>query len=269
MADAAGQGAALLVFPEYGAMEYTGAAGADASDLAASLLAAADAMAEMEIVHAGLARAHGVHILSASGPCRLPDGRTVNRAKLYAPSGKYGVQDKLMMTPFERDWGISAGRDLAVFDTALGCIGIAICYDAEFPLLARALCEAGADIILIPSCTEFVSGFHRVRTAALARALENGCVTVQSPTIGDAPWSPAVDRNCGAAGIFVPAEHGLSDTGVLAEGRLNTPQWITATVDLAHLRRIRSNGEMRNTLDWPSQPGASPLAAHVKRISLL
>ena len=93
---------------------------------------------------------------------------------------------------------------MRVFETALGRIGVAICYDSEFPLLARALTEAGAEIVLVPSCTERVSGYYRVRTGAMARALENTIATVMSPTVGDALWSPAVDRNAGAAGIFVP-----------------------------------------------------------------
>ena len=108
--------------------------------------------------------------------------------------------------------------------------------------------------MLIPSCTEFVSGYHRVRTAALARALENTCVTVLSPTVGDAPWSPAIDRNAGAAGIFVPADRSLSDTGVLAAGALNQPQWVYADVDLERLRPVKASGEMRNATDWPLQP---------------
>ena len=117
-----------------------------------------------------------------------------------------------------------------MFDTALGRIGIAICYDSEFPLLVRALAEAGAEIVLVPSCTEHVSGFHRVRNAAMARALENQIATVMSPTVGDAPWSAAVDRNCGAAGIFVPPDVSLSMTGVLAEGAPNAPGWVSATI---------------------------------------
>ena len=48
-----------------------------------------------------------------------------------------------------------------------------------------------------------------------------------SPTVGDALWSPAVDRNTGAAGIFVPSEQTVSDDGVLAEGTLNAPQWVS------------------------------------------
>ena len=267
--EATDAGAELLVFPEYGAIEYAGPAGAAASDLQASLAVVARAMDEMDAEHTALARHHGVHILAASGPCRRADGAYVNRARLFSPSGRTGFQDKHIMTPFERAWGISPGTELAVFDTALGCIGIAICYDSEFPLLVRALCKAGADIILVPSCTEFVSGYNRVRTAALARALENGCVTVQSPTVGDAPWSPAVDHNSGAAGVFVPAERGLSDTGVLAEGVLNVPGWVHATADLGHLRRVRDGGEMRNSEDWVLQPGATAAAGPVRRVSIV
>ncbi len=268
VADAAGAGAELLVFPEYGAMEYAGAAGGAAESLTGSLTAAAAGMQHMIAVHAELAKRHRVHILAASGPCRTPAGTFVNRARLFAPSGTSAAQDKLIMTPFEHDWGIKPGTAQNVFDTALGRLGIAICYDSEFPLLVHALCAAGAEIILVPSCTEFVSGFHRVRTAALARALENTCVTVQSPTVGNAPWSAAVDRNSGAAGIFVPAEQGLSDTGVLAEGPLNAAQWLHATVDLERLRRVRDTGEMRNVRDWHMQPGASNITHVVQRVAL-
>jgi predicted amidohydrolase len=266
--EAAGAGAQLLVFPEYGAMEYAGASGAQAmSDLGASLAAAASALAPMDAAHTDLASRHGVHILAASGPSARPGGRYVNVARLFAPSGKMGVQEKLIMTPFERDWGISSGEASRVFDTSLGRIGVAICYDAEFPLLVRAQAEAGAEIILIPSCTEFRSGYNRVRTAALARALESTCVTVLSSTVGNSR-SPAVDRNVGAAGIFVPAEHGFSDTGVLAEGAFNVSQWVYAEVDLDRLRALEARGEMRNRADWRVQPGAAPLGGKVEIVAL-
>lgn len=270
VAEAAGNGAQLLVFPEYGAMEYAAAAGAaTAGDLEASLAAVSDALAPMDAAHTDLARRHRVHILAASGPSARPGGRYVNAARLFSPSdNKVGVQEKLIMTPFERDWGISGGAGLRVFDTALGRMGVAICYDSEFPLLVRAQAEAGAEIILVPSCTEFRSGYHRVRTAALARALENTCATVLAPTVGDAPWSPAVDRNAGAAGVFVPADHGFSETGVLAEGELNRPQWVYADVDLDRLREVKASGEMRNVTDWGAQPGAAPLAQHVEIVAL-
>jgi predicted amidohydrolase len=269
VAEAAGEGAELLVFPEYAAMEYAAPAGAPvAGDLAASLAAVSDALGPMDEAHAELARRHRVHILAGSGPSARAEGRIVNAARLFGPAGTAGVQEKLTMTPFERDWGISGGTPLRVFETALGRIGVAICYDAEFPLIVRAQCEAGAEIVLVPSCTEFVSGYHRVRTAAAARALENACVAVLSPTVGDAPWSPAIDRNAGAAGVFVPADHGFSETGVLAEGTLNRPQWVHARADLERLRKVKASGEMRNTADWPAQPGAAPLARHVEVVDL-
>ena len=120
---------------------------------AASLNAVSDALPEIDAIHVDLARRHGVHILAASGPMWRTD-RFVNAARLITPEGRVGVQDKHIMTPFERDWDITAGAALRVFETALGRIGIAICYDSEFPLLVRAQAEAGAEIILVPSCTE-------------------------------------------------------------------------------------------------------------------
>jgi predicted amidohydrolase len=137
--EAAGNGAELLVFPEYGAMEYAAASGdAVAGDLAASLAVVSDALRDMDAAHAELARRHKVHILAASGPSARPGGRYVNAARLFTPSGRVGVQEKMIMTPFERNWGISSGEALRVFETALGRIGVAICYDSEFPLLVRA-----------------------------------------------------------------------------------------------------------------------------------
>lgn len=268
IAEGVSTGAHLLVLPEYGLMEVAHTFGlSTASDLDASLAAVAEARGEIDAHYAELARSHHVHILGASGPARR-EARFVNAARLHAPSGAMGSAEKVIMTPFEVTWGISGGGRPAVFDTGLGRIGLTICYDSEFPLLARAQVEAGADIILVPSCTERISGYHRVRTGAQARALEGQIATVVSPTVGDAPWSPAVDHNRGAAGVFVPAEHGVSDTGCLAEGVLDRAQWVAAEIDLAALRAVRGKGEMRNAADWALQPGAAALAAHVDVVTV-
>jgi predicted amidohydrolase len=266
----AATGASLLVYPEYAAIEQAACFGPEVyGDLKATLAKVADLTAERVSFHAGLAKKHKVHILVGSGPLRSSDGTYVNAAQLITPDGAVGVQEKLVMTPFERDWGISAGNTVRVFKTKLATFGIAICYDSEFPLLVRAMAEAGAEVVLVPSCTERVSGFHRVRTGSLARALENGIATVQSPTVGDAPWSPAVDFNAGAAGIYVPSEQGISDTGILAEGTLNAAEWVTGTIDLERLRRVRETGEMHNYCDWALQPGAPMRRVDVETISLL
>lgn len=269
VADGAATGAKLLVFPEYAAIEQAATFGpAVSGNLAATLAAVADLTDARVALHAGLARKHDVHILVGSGPARRSDGRFVNAAQLVAPSGAIGVQEKIIMTPFERDWGVTGGGPIRVFETAIGKIGIAICYDSEFPLLVRSMAEAGAEYLLVPSCTERVSGFHRIRAGATARALENQLAVVTSPTVGDALWSPAVDRNSGSAGIFVPADVFLSDTGVIAEGTLDAPGWITGEIDFARLRKLRSSGEMRNFADWSAQPGAALLSQHVETVVL-
>lgn len=269
VAQGAATGAELLVFPEYAAIEQAATFPAEvAGNLEATLRAVADLERERVAFHSELAASHGVHILVGSGPARRNGGRYVNAAQLVTPSGSIGVQEKRIMTPFEWDWGISPGSPLRVFDTALGRIGIAICYDSEFPLLVRAMAEAGAEIVLVPSCTERLSGYHRVRTAARARALENQIATVMSPTVGDALWSPAVDRNAGAAGIFVPSEQLVAEDGILAEGTLDAPQWVSASIRLDRLAELRTTGEMRNYADWASQPGAAPLSGKVEVLNL-
>lgn len=256
VAEAAQAGAQLLVFPEYAAMSLAALfPPAVRSDLQAQLQALQALHGDYQSLHRRLARQYRLYILAGSFPLRVgKDYR--NRAELFAPSGASGWQDKWTMTRFETEqWGISAGRQLKVFDTELGRIGINICYDVEFPLLARAQVEAGAELILAPSCTDTTAGYWRVRLGAQARALENQCVVVQAPLVGEAPWSPAVDVNVGAAGVYTPPDRGLPDHGVLAEGRWNQPQWLHAEIDPQRLLAVRADGQVFNHRDWPQQPG--------------
>ena len=184
VAQAAGQGAELLVFPEYGAMEVSTLDGAAvAGDLERSVHAVSDRMEDVQILHSRLAQAYKTYILGASAPVIDGPGRPVNRAVFYAPDGGQLHQDKQIMTRFEREqWDIAPGGSLKLFDTSLGKIGVLICYDSEFPLLGRALSEA--DLILVPSCTEALSGYWRVRIGAMSRALENQCVTIMASLVG-------------------------------------------------------------------------------------
>ena len=156
------------------------------------------------------------------------------------------------MTRFEReDWDVVPGGPLRVFDTTLGPMGVLICYDAEFPLLGRALMEAGVEILLVPSCTEAMAGYSRVRVGAMARALEGQCVVVHAPTVGAADWSPAVDMNTGAAAIYGPPDLGFPETGILAQGGLNAPGWVMADVDRAAIARVRRDGAVLGHAHWP------------------
>jgi predicted amidohydrolase len=259
--DAAGKGARLVVFPEYGAMELASIAGdAVASDLKRSIEALQDFLPAAHDLHRNLAMQLQLYICAASAPVRQSDGTFRNTARLFAPSGKVGAQEKRVMTRFEREeWRISPGDGLNLFETSLGKIGIAICYDAEFPLLVRALAEAGAELILVPSCTDALPGYHRVRLACAARALENQFFVIQAPTVGDAEWSPAVDRNAGAASIFGPPDRFFPDDGVIAAGALNQPGFIFGEIDLSLVKMVRRDGQVLNHRHWREQPGAGAL----------
>lgn len=252
VAEAVAHGAKLLVFPEYGAMSIAHLDAGTRSDLHGQIAAMQAHREAWRDLHATLAERHGVLILAGSFPWRLDDGRYVNRAFLCFPDRRIEFQDKCVMTRFEREqWNISSEPPIKVFDTVIGRIAINICYDAEFPLLARAACEAGAEIILVPSCTDTLAGYYRVKVGAQARALENQCFVVQSPIVGEAAWSPAVDVNIGSAGVYGPPDRGFPDDGIIAIGPLNEPLWLYAEIDPAKVAEVRENGAVRPFRHWP------------------
>ena len=248
------QGAEILVFPEHGALELASLAGEDnAKDLRRIVDAVTARIKDVDDLHASLAREFKVHVLAASGPIRA-DGAVVNRARLFAPDGSQGHQDKVMLSRFEREqWGLEAGRALRVFETALGRIGVLVGYDAEFPLLGRALAEAGAELLLVPSCADGPRAYWRVRTGAAARALENQCAVVQAVTVGEAGWLPPAARNTGAGGVFGPPDLGFPEDGVVAVGKMDAAGWVFAEVSAEAVRKVRAEGAVRTLADWPRQ----------------
>ena len=263
VAEAANAGADLLVFPEYGAMELATLAGMKvAGDLEASLYAVSDLLEKADALMLKLAALHGVHIVAASGPAATST-RPVNRARLITPTGQVGVQDKQIMTRFEGEiWDVIPGNALQVFETALGKIGILICYDSEFPLLGRALTDC--DIICVPSVTETLAGYWRVRIGSMARALENQCITVMSSVVGEAPWSDALGTSFGAGGVFCPPDRGFPATGILAIGELNIPGWTYAEVDPEQVAEVRRDGIVLNRRHWAGQIGRDAPAPAVR-----
>lgn len=249
--EAARHGARLLLLPEYSALEM---AAGSVPDIFAELHTAIElAPAAVEAARE-IAWRHRVWLQPGTLPFR--DGeRIVNRAPLIAPSGHVAYQDKHVMTRFEaEDWRISAGAAPAVFETKFGRIGIAICLDAEFPALVRAQVEAGAWLILVPTCTDTLHGFHRVRIAAAARAMENQCFVCIAPTVGEAPWCGTLDQNRGYAAAFGPVDRGFPEDGVLARGALDAAQFVYVDLDRALLGAVRQDGAVRNHLSWPKPP---------------
>ena len=263
--EASENGAQLLLFPEYGAMELARMSSPEIwSDLQLSIDFVGGLREKIDALHGELAERHRVFVVAASLPQRDAEGVAHNIARVISPKGKIAEQRKLMMTRTEREkWRVEGGRDVCVFDTSIGCFGIAICYDAEFPLIARAMSDAGAAMVLVPSCTESLHGYYRVRVGAQARALENQCFVVHSPTVGEALWSPAVDTNVGAACVYGPPDLGFPEDGVVASGTLNDAQWLYAELDLSAVARVRLDGAVLNNKHWHEQPGAGLLKASV------
>lgn len=247
--------AKLLVFPEYGSMELASLFGeAVYKDLGKQLHSMQDVYIEWQALHLQLARQYDVMMLASTFPVLQDDGTFRNRANLYAPDGLIGYQDKLIMTRFENEqWLIHAGSDIKVLETDIGKIGINVCYDSEFPMIAYQQVNAGADLILAPSCTDTEAGYYRVRIGCQARALENQCYVVQSPTFGKAEWSEAVDVNTGRASIYTPVDYGFPENGILVEGVGDKPGWVYADLDLAEIARVRQEGQVFNYRDWPKQ----------------
>lgn len=249
-------GAKLLVFPEYASMELASLDPRSMGDLGASLRFVAALRQSIDGHHAMLATRHGVYIVAGSMPVVLDDGRIVNRARIFAPSRGMSWQDKMVMTRFEREqWGISGGDTIRAFRTSLGIIGISICYDVEFPLIARAQAEAGAQLILAPSCTDSMQGYWRVRVGAQARALENQLFVAQTPTVGMAPWSPVLDENYGAAGLFGPPDGDAPENGVITMGPFGEGRWLLTDIDPERVTAWREDGAVRPYAHWPEQLG--------------
>jgi predicted amidohydrolase len=265
LAAAAAQGAGLALLPEYLALELAGLfAPAIHADFLASLDALQALYADWQASFANLARDTGLHVLAGTFLLRQPNGRYRNRAELYAPDGRRWFQDKLVLTGFERGFAvIEPGDQLQVFDTALGRIGVNVCYDGEFPLFARRQYEAGARLLLVPSCTDTPAGATRVRVGCRARALENQIHVVQSVTAGEAAWSPALDTNTGFAAVFAPSDRGLPDSGELARAT-DGATWCIADIDAAALDAVRRNGQVANAADWESQLRLNVAAAVVR-----
>ncbi len=260
------KGAQLLVFPEYGSLELGSLlTSKEQESLHSELNAVQSLLPAMLEIHATLAKTHGVYILGPSFPERMADGHVRNRARMHAPTGSVALVEKQQLTPFEREeWEAVPGRT-RVIETELGAIGVAICYDSEFPLIVRRQVEAGAEIILVPSCTDALAGYHRVSISCRARALENQCYVVQAATVGVASWSHAIDDNHGAAALYGPMDYGHLSDGIVAQGPIDVPGWVIADLDLGALATVRTAGQVRNHRDWSED---AHLHGDVERVSL-
>lgn len=264
---AAAEGAAIAVLPEYLSLELAAGFAPDVrADLHASLAALQPYHGDWLALFGGLARDTAMTIVAGSFLLDMGAGRYRNRAYVFAPDGRHDWQDKLQLTGFERHAAVIEGGDaLKVFESGGLRFGISICYDAEFPLPVRAQCEAGAQLVLVPSCTDTAAGATRVRVGCMARALENRCFVAQAVTAGEAAWSPALDINTGEAALYAPMDVGLPDDGIVAATR-GMEAWAVAELDFAALEASRAVAQVANDRDWPGQGAARFQRATVVRL---
>ncbi len=253
--DAVNHDATILLFPEYACMELASLFPKEVySSLSGQLDALQSLLPGYLDLFTQLACEHAIYIQAGTFPVKHDHGEFRNHAFLFGPEGLIGSQEKLTMTRFENEqWHISRGLDIKVFETRYGKVAINICYDSEFPHYARKQIEMGANLILVPSCTDTEAGYYRVRIGCQARALENQCYVVQASLVGNAEWSEAVDINCGAAAIYTPVDRGFPNNGILSMGEYNQVQWVYADFDLAAIEKVRLEGQVFNYKDWPKQ----------------
>ncbi|MFC5403420.1 nitrilase-related carbon-nitrogen hydrolase [Cohnella soli] len=238
---AADAGAGLIVFPEYMTAHLLSLTPPMAHAEACGYLA--DRTERYEKFFGELSREADIAILAGTHVARAEKGYA-NRAYLFFPDGRVEKQDKVHLTPEEqKEWPLTAGESLKVFETAWGKTALLTCYDIEFPELARAAAARGAVLLLCPSYTETAFGYYRVRYCAQARAVENQLFVALSGLTGElAEERPQIDRAHCVAGVFAPCDYPFVPDGVLALGESSEDATVLATLDFESLRENRERG---------------------------
>ena len=140
------------------------------------------------------AREAGVWLLIGSLSIELPGGKLANRSFLVDGTGAIVARyDKLHCFDVnlrEDEWyresdTIQAGSEAVLAPSPWGRIGMTVCYDLRFPGLYRALAQAGADILTIPSAFTRTTGQAHWHTLLRARAIETGCFVIAPAQWGD------------------------------------------------------------------------------------
>ena len=197
-----------------------------------------------------MALAYNINIIGGSHPTRMDDGDIHNVAYVCLRDGSIHAQEKIHPTPNEAYWwNIKGGDSIDAIPTDCGPIGVLICYDSEFPELARRLVDEGARIIFVPFCTDSRQGYMRVRYCAQARAIENQCFTVLSGNVGNLPNVANMDIQYAQSCILTPCDFPFARDGIAAEASENVETLTISDVNLADLSWARAEGTVRNLAD--------------------
>ncbi|MCB9793588.1 MAG: GNAT family N-acetyltransferase [Alphaproteobacteria bacterium] len=234
----------ILVFPELFTLQLLTLVTGRPSESARQLAAFTPRYLEL---FTELAIKYRVNIVAGS-QLTLEDDHLFNVAYLFRRDGTIGRQKKIHPTPNEaRHWGIQGGDQVEVFDTDVGKVAVLICYDIEFPELARIVAERGAHLILVPYNTADRYGHVRVNTCARARCIENHVFVATAGCVGNLPFVDNADIHFAQSGVYTPADVGFPWDGVAAEAAAGVETIVVQEVDTELARRHRADG---STLNW-------------------
>ena len=216
---------------------------------------------------ARLAVHYNINIVCGSMPL-VEDEELYNVAYLCRRDGTVDAQYKIHPTPHERkDWIMEGGSELKLFETDFGRIGILICYDVEFPELARILAKDDMQILFVPFWTDTKNGFLRVKRCAQARAIENECYVAIAGSVGNLPQVDATDIQYAQSSVFSPSDFAFPHDAIVAETTPNTEMNLIVDLDLGKLKELKNEGSVRNSRDrrpdlyetvWLGTRGAAP-----------
>lgn len=197
-----------------------------------------------------LAVSYNINIIGGSHPTRIENGDIRNISYVFLRDGAMHTQDKLHPTPAERRWwNIKGGYGANAIPTDCGPIGVMICYDSEFPELARHLVNQGAMLLFVPFCTDERRGYLRVRYCCQARAVENQCYVITSGVVGNLPNVENMDIHYAESAILTPSDFPFARDGVAADTAPNTETIAIADLSLADLLTSRQSGAVQNLKD--------------------
>jgi len=185
-----------------------------------------------------LARRTGTWLLAGSLAVRLDEERAANRSLLFSPEGAITARyDKIHMFDVDLANGESY-RESATFrpgdkavlaQTPWGGVGLTVCYDLRFGYLYRALAQAGASILTVPSAFTVPTGRAHWHVLLRARAIETGCFVIAPAQCGA---HDAGRTTYGHSLIVSPWGEILADGG-------EQPGIVTARLDLDEIASAR------------------------------
>lgn len=197
-----------------------------------------------------LAVKYNINIIGGTHPTQNEAGEVQNVCFVYLRDGSIHKQAKIHPTPNERYWwNILGGNKLSAIMTDCGPIGVLICYDCEFPELARHLIDQGVHIIFVPFCTDERQSYLRVRYCAHARAVENQCFVAMAGNVGNLPGVTNLDIQYAQSCILTPCDFQFSRDGVAADTTPNVEMVSIADLRIENLIMARNSGTVQNLHD--------------------